>query len=150
LLWLIPGILATLPSALLVPGAPTLARDLLHQIPPWLLVWAPATPLLRRWVERRYWAGVIALAPVVIALQTIVFVPIGRLLGVQFLSTTPFFDAAWVIFVKLLAGGLLAYAGLTAALFALAQTRERAALEAQLARAQLDALRAQIHPHFLF
>ena len=150
LLWIIPGILSTLPSVFLSPGYETLGRDLAHQIPPWLLVWAPATPLLRRWVDRRAWVGVALLAPVVVVLQSVVYVTLGRLLGVEYLVHNPALRTMWVISIKLLPGGLLTYAGLTAALFALAQRRERAALEAQLTRAQLDALRAQLHPHFLF
>jgi sensor histidine kinase YesM len=46
--------------------------------------------------------------------------------------------------------GLIIYALVVLALYAVHDLRRREALEAQLARAQLDALRAQLQPHFLF
>jgi two-component system LytT family sensor kinase len=145
---------------------PPLAHGLAMRMPFWYL-WALAVPPLQ-WVARRYPLDRMRWLPGA-ALQVsmaIVFSFVHRALelGVQlllpqrlFLMGAPY-PESWGEFVtSALAGNLGLYAILMAAVYCAdyyARYRERelaaSQLQAQLAGAQLQALRMQLNPHFLF
>jgi two-component system LytT family sensor kinase len=71
--------------------------------------------------------------------------------------TTEFLPMLWLMMKRSLVIDVLAYCGACGVIYGLearrrlrAQEMAAARLEAQLARAQLEALRVQLHPHFLF
>jgi sensor histidine kinase YesM len=128
------------------------------------LAWIPATVLVWALVERwdparlhwqRWLAGHAAALVAVSLLQSVVVVAVGFLLGP---SATEGFGQA---LIGQLRGRsyfqVIIYAGVAAAGYSMMlyrQRRERdadaARLSAQLASARLEALRGQLHPHFLF
>ncbi|HEU4404997.1 MAG TPA: histidine kinase [Polyangiaceae bacterium] len=159
-LWSLPGVLLALQVGLLSPdGMGLLPAQLVQQVPPWW-AWAVATPFVLRAGQRDAaappgaWAralpGHLGRASLVIAAHAAVFVLCARLVdapfarGASFRSLVPFF------FVKMAVFGAFAYAVTLAFARGFVEQRRRAELEASLARAQLDALRAQVQPHFLF
>src|SRR5579883_2467324 len=125
-------------------------------------LWLPAVPLLL-WISRRYWwtrnewprtLGIhCVIAPLASALHTLVYLPLNSLLaGRAILYPTSLRPAlgSWLL-------GLFIF-GVAATIIAAGDYRLRwqseqlraAQLEAQLARAELAALRMQLEPHFLF
>jgi two-component system, LytTR family, sensor kinase len=133
---------------------------------PWL-VWAYYTPLIR--LSLRRWAPLEnAGRPSWIGVHLLTFA--GGWVGNEFVETlfrrwNPWPKYAAMDFVPYLLMELrhslvydtLAYAGACGVIYALdarsrirAQEMTAARLEAQLARSQLEALRVQLHPHFLF
>ncbi len=165
--WFIPGLIGTSQEYLLssyrdleVEMAPTIVLEFV----PWMW-WAVATPLIlalrRRCPPSTAWgAGILVhvLANAAIATaQTWSTYSLGRLLEQE-----PFVShaASEMILLMLIKGAFLQiflYWGVIAADHGLeAQRRhreaalERARLEARLVEAQLDALKVQLHPHFLF
>jgi hypothetical protein len=139
-------------------------RALLPAIVEWL-VWVPLTPVIMR-LARRFpvrWpptiaalgvhamgiAGTALLRGTVYASATFL---IGRVsANVQFLGYLWRISLAWLPIAALVWGGIIAA---TIALDSARALRERevrdSELRAQLARAELGALRARLHPHFLF
>jgi two-component system, LytTR family, sensor kinase len=127
---------------------------------PWY-VWASATPLVKRAVRRfplrrpEDAVGIAVHAALSIAL-TVVFVIVMR--GLRELVSLPVpDDPVWQVAAGWSPFTLLAYAAIAASahaeLYATradAEALHRAVLAEQLARAQLNALRMQLHPHFLF
>jgi two-component system, LytTR family, sensor kinase len=164
-LWSIPGLIqaTSLYAAYSLKGdmSMSLGTALLWRVPEWQ-VWALATPLIL-WAGRRFpattWRGAplhIALALAVGIADITVYWSIGRGLGQM-----PFAPAYWDFMpMMLLKTGffeLIIYGAVLIADQAIAyQRRYREAalaqtqLEARLVEAQLDALKHQLHPHFLF
>ena len=166
-LWLIPGALYSLETVYMMraEGRDVLLwRVLLFQLPSWQ-VWALATPpvvwLARRVpLGRRSWPRAVAVhagACVVIALCYAV-VKSSLLRGVfPELVRGAFVDRLIMVMAEWLPASVLAYAAVVGVATAIANARtardralRAAELSAELSRAQLDALRAQIHPHFVF
>jgi hypothetical protein len=128
----------------------------LSQVPPWWL-WAAATPALARLADRRPLLGhglrnlpwhVAACLAMTVGHGLIVLV-LAHLVGTG-LAAFPFFVGWWIVSLKMLFVAALAYAAVIALHHVLGLRRAGAALEVRLAHAQLDALRLQIRPHFLF
>ncbi len=166
--WLFCGLLSTSQAYFLWPErdpGPSFFRDLAWQYPPWLYL-AAAAPLVAR-VARRYpltrdtWArhlGPHLLANLAQAAgYAAVVVAAGQLFGDVYWRTTP----TAVAFGKMLAKGvqlqLFVYWAIVALVHAYdyqRKAREAAMtavrLESALVHAQLEALKMQLHPHFLF
>lgn len=164
--WTIPGVLYTLETAYAwgpddAPGR--LARAALYQIPSWW-VWAAATPLVQRLLLKfplargTWWRSlpVHAVACVAIAFG---YATAKSILAHWAVPSAPADFAQRVVdqLAQWLPATTLTYAavvGATAAIGHARRAREKelraAQLAAELSRAQLEALRAQIHPHFVF
>jgi two-component system LytT family sensor kinase len=134
----------------------------------WLIcacVWLILTPLVLRLarsfpLERRSWLknslAHLAASGLFATLQLAIYVLIASLVGLE-PSRQPFLEALRNIFISDFHFDLLTYwaiIGLSHALDYYRKYRERelraSQLETRLAQAQLDALRMQLHPHFLF
>jgi len=133
------------------------------------LAWAPLTPLMI-WLARRYsLVGQTWKRSLLVHLPAFLLISAAHsaVATVITLSIKPFDNMGsspmlfWPRFVSRVKGSLgpdqLIYAGVVGIVYALdyyRKYRERemlaTRLEAQLAQAQLDALRMQLHPHFLF
>jgi hypothetical protein len=167
-LWTIPGLASALETS-------AYARALGHTLPGWLsvatrvppwYVWALATPLVVGLVRRGdlVWPprartvalhGVLALS--IGAVHAVVYTALVRqapINGASPLSFGQMLVDEWLgwIPVTLLAYGALAGVGVALVMAgeAAESGRRAARLEGALATAQLDALRAQIRPHFVF
>jgi two-component system LytT family sensor kinase len=158
LLWSVPGVLTALQEGLLrAGGMSSFGEQLVEHVPPWW-VWAAATPLIMRVGQRQAAAGGawartlpwhLGLASLAIACHASLYLLCMRLAGT--LVTTASFSTLLPLFVvKVTVLGAFAYTGTLALALGLVERRRRAELEASLARGQLDALRAQVQPHFLF
>lgn len=168
-LWSIPGLISTSQLYFLwqQKDSPplTLRAALLWQFPPWLL-WALITPIVIR-LGRRFplekgrigsSVGVHLLAVLVAAAGHFTVSAIcGRLAGQEFYITHPFVEVVARIFARNIHLELFTYGGVLAMVHAFEyhrRFRERelaaARLETQLAQAELEALKMQLHPHFLF
>ncbi|HEU4584785.1 MAG TPA: histidine kinase [Gemmatimonadaceae bacterium] len=166
-LWSVPAILATVETYLFLSmegRSPVLWRVLLAQGSGWF-TWAALTPLIfavTRQAPLRYPPRgrelLIHVACFLAAAVVHAFVYTSVGLAV---STAPQESTFMVLLGKSLLGwfpiSLMVYAAIVSGghwLTLVQRERERerrtAALEAQLARAQLQALRMQLHPHFLF
>lgn len=168
--WLVCGLISTTQSYFLYPpkdGAePSLLLSMAVQMPPWLLL-AGLAPLiarlaLRRRLTRPRWRRNLPIhlaANALVSLgHTSVVIVVGRLI-----SGEPYFvehaipEMLGRIASKLLLTDLFAYWLIVALVHAHAlgrEARERALaaanLEGALAEARLEALKVQLHPHFLF
>ena len=137
-----------------------------NHVPPWMY-WALVTPLILRLsgrfrLERDTWPSSLAIHLMVnVVLSSIHLV--GFVFWMRATSTLPFVvnNPLSVVMYKLVIKNvhieLLTYWGVVAAAHAIdyhRQFRERAVtaaqLATQLAQAQLEALKMQLHPHFLF
>ena len=146
-------------------GRPIRLREALTS---WLIcayLWLAITPLIiflsRRFpLGRKSWlkslAVHLAASAVITLLQLGIYVTIASMVGVNS-GKQPFFSAFRNQFIASFHFELLTYwalIGLTQGLDYYRKYREReiraSQLEARLARAQLDALKMQLHPHFLF
>jgi two-component system LytT family sensor kinase len=133
------------------------------------VAWAPLTPAMI-WLARRYsligdtWKGSLLVHLPAFLLMSVIHSAAATAIT---LSVKPFDNmgssplAFWPRFLSRMQGSfgsdLLVYGGVIGICYALdyySKYREReflaAQLEAQLAQAQLDSLRMQLHPHFLF
>lgn len=166
LLWTIPGVVAT--SSVLffwkAQPQPTLLQALVWQLPQWWF-WAAATPLVlflgRRFpIERGRWFVNLPLHLVACAVLSAghmaLVIELGWLVGYK-PSSYPFLEVLWRTMLRNAELDLITYFGVIAIAYALEYHRRSrdaalttSRLEAQLAQAQLDALKAQLHPHFLF
>lgn len=166
-LWSIPALLGTVETYLfqtMEGHDPVLWRVAVAQSAGWY-TWAAMTPLifalswrlpLRLPVRRTALATHIAACIVAALVHALVYTIVGRAVSTTstdlgFLplvgrSALGWFPISVLVFVGLVSGGHWME------LVRRERERERrtAALEAQLARAQLQALRMQLHPHFLF
>jgi signal transduction histidine kinase len=166
-LWSIPGVIqaATLYAAYSIKGDDSLSLGvaLLWRIPEWQ-VWAIATPLIlwacRRWpVSRAPWRSVpihIALATMIATADVVVHIAFGMWLG-QMPYAKSLITMLPLVLLKSAFFELVVYAAVLAADQAIAYARRyreaalaQAQLESRLVEAQLDALKHQLHPHFLF
>ena len=127
-------------------------------LPEWLL-WAALAPVVfaiaRRFpVGRATWrrvAPVHALAAVVLAgVHAVAFAVVTWPLPWADISHVPLLVLARNLVGKKGLSNLLVYALLAGAAHAIAARLRASRLESQLARAQIAALRLQLHPHFLF
>ncbi|HEV2149759.1 MAG TPA: histidine kinase [Longimicrobiaceae bacterium] len=173
--WSVPGVLAAL-QVYAASRAGTgiggvrlsLAAALLWQLPVWLF-WAAATPLIA-WLTRRFPVGegrglrfLPLHAVLAVAFATAAEVNFGVFASLAGLTPPPQFAGGPLGVLRAILSdpwmqahvalyGLVA--GAAVAVSAARRYRERdlraSQLEAQLAQAQLEALRAQMHPHFLF
>lgn len=167
-LWSIPGVIVALSmfAVLSLKDEPrSLATLLLWRLPPWW-VWALATPLVvhlgRRWAPWRTagwrWLPIHLLANAAIgAVEQLAYFHSSRAIGMEPFTTTSAIDLVPVVLLKTAWLELLLYWGVIAIDHGLAyQRRYREAalresqLEARLVEAQLDALKMQLQPHFLF
>jgi hypothetical protein len=157
LAWSMPGVLSAVQVWLLSYDRPDPPAAYLAQIPPWWL-WAAATPVLGRLADRRpllvrggarnlpwHVAACVALA----VGHALIVLTLARLVGTA-IASFPFWRGWWIVSLKVIFVVVLAYAAVIALHHTLGLRRARAELEVRLARAQLDALRLQIRPHFLF
>ncbi len=166
LLWSIPGVVATSQVVFFwkLNPQPTVLEALFWQLPQWWF-WAAATPLVlflgRRFpIERGRWILSLPLHLVACAILSaghmILVIRLGYAVGYK-PSTYPFLEVLWRTMVKNAELDLVTYFGVIAIAYALEYHRRSrdaalaaSRLQAQLAQAQLDALKAQLHPHFLF
>ncbi len=160
-LWIIPALASALEEFIYARmfGHPQpLLLTLATQAPPWL-VWAIATPividLVRRegvsWPPRlRTVATHLALVTAIASMHALVYTTLGRLAPVRGPVRLSFGTNLWTELLGWSAVSLLAYSAIVGTGVALVLGRRAAQLEGALATAQLDALRAQIQPHFVF
>ena len=164
LAWTLPSLLAAIYSVVMLrmSGTPFDVRIVAGGIASWY-VWAFMTPVIARLAERwrvrrpidvRRVALHIAAGVAAIAVQATT-ITIGTLLMPH--SADPLSRVFVFWFVTLLPAGICVYAAVvgirTAELYhadALARTRVAEQLAAQLEKAELSALKAQLQPHFLF
>lgn len=166
-LWAIPGFIqaTTMYAVYSLKGDETISLldALIWRAPEWQ-IWALATPLIvwcgRRWPIAR-WRSLpihLVLATAIMSLDIAVYFELGGVFAV----TDPWFDVPLAdvlptMLLKMAFFELLVYGGVLAIDQAIAyQRRYREAavmqsqLEARLVEAQLDTLKSQLHPHFLF
>jgi len=141
------------------------ASHILGHSAAWWYFWVPATPLVL-WLGRRFpprrgawspWLPVHLVASTALfVLQALLIIVVSRSVG-HYLSSTPLLRAMGNAVVNQYLFSLATYAailGVDLALTLARRQRDRdvaaSQLEAQLAQAQLQALRTQLQPHFLF
>jgi len=172
LVWLASGVMAAIHQAAASAVRGELRNEWIWtvmQIPHWLL-WAPATPLIFAATNRYpFTRGRVArsmLAHLALAALAIVFVEgsyaqlallVERLAGIAIVPGRPSPLALTAIAVFVPVGGIVTYTAVVcvaSALTAQRRLRERevrsALLEADLSRAQVQAIKMQVQPHFLF
>lgn len=165
-LWSIPGLIqaASLYAAYSLKGDSSLSLGaaIAWRLPEWQ-VWALATPLIV-WAGRRFPVTTLRGAPLHLVLATLVSIAdvtvyffLGRALDQMPFTTVDFVDFMPLMLLKTAFFELMVYGAVLIADQAVAyQRRYREAalaqsqLEARLVEAQLDALKHQLHPHFLF
>lgn len=167
-LWSIPGAIQaiSLYSVYTIKGDNSLSllAALAWRIPEWQ-VWALATPIIlyaaRRFpVTRTPWKNVplhLVLALTVGFADITVYYWLGYALGDPWIVKSGYLELASIMMLKTAYFELVVYAAVLVADQALAYQRRyreaalaKAQLEARLVEAQLDALKQQLHPHFLF
>jgi signal transduction histidine kinase len=142
----------------------SLGEALLWRWPEWQ-VWALATPLIvalgRRWpITRAPWQSVpihLVANAAIASLDIVVYWACGRLLGQEPFATMPLTELLPWMLLKTAFFEMLVYWMVIVADHGLAYQRRyrestlrQTQLEARLVEAQLDALKMQLHPHFLF
>jgi two-component system, LytTR family, sensor kinase len=166
-IWSIPGLIVALSTYAAIaskdPASITFGKALLWRFPEWQ-VWALATPLVialgRRFPITRPWPALpihlVANAAIATAV-VLVYCLCSRLVGEEYFLTASLSSLVPLMLVKMGFLQMLVYWLVIVADQALSyQRRLRASvaqqvrLEAQLVEAQLDALKMQLHPHFLF
>jgi hypothetical protein len=167
LIWLVPGLIqaATTYVTFAIKSEPIpLVDALIWRVPEWQ-VWALGTPAVI-WLSRRApvwrapWTSVplhLALCTIVSAGDVVTHFYCGRLAGQEPYIHHDMLDFAPWMLLKTAFFEMLVYASIIVADQALAYQQryreaavQKAQLEARLAEAQLDALKMQLHPHFLF
>lgn len=167
-LWSIPGVIqaVTLYATYALKGDDSLplGAAIAWRVPEWQ-VWALATPVIL-WAGRRFpitrnpWRNVplhLALATVVTTGDVTMHFLVGKALGVMPWASESLVEFLPIMLVKTAFFELMIYSAVLIAERALAYQRRyreaalaQAQLEARLVEAQLDALKHQLHPHFLF
>jgi two-component system, LytTR family, sensor kinase len=167
-LWAIPGVIqaVSLYSVYTIKGDDSLSLlgALAWRVPEWQ-VWALATPLIlyaaRRWpITRTPWKSVpvhLVLATVVAFADITVYYWLGYALDDRWIVESGYLQLVSILMLKTAYSQLVIYAAVLVADQALAYQRRyreaalaKAQLEVRLVEAQLDALKQQLHPHFLF
>ena len=159
-IWCVPGVILATSyyTVMSLKGDPmTFLEVLAWRIPEWQ-VWAVATPIII-WLGRRFpvtrkpWQSVpvhLVANAVIGAADIVVYWTCGNYFGIEPFATTPLTELLPWMLLKTAFFEMLVYWGVIVVdryrQAALRQTQ----LEARLAEAQLDALRMQLHPHFLF
>ncbi len=168
LVWAVPGLIAASQNYIYAqtkdPTYP-FSRALMMQLPPWQY-WALATPLVlalgRRWrLERGVWPRSLA-----VHLPAFAAFMLPHVLLVYFVSRAarepwylenPLSQLLPMMLSKFVVTDLLIYGSILSVGYAFEYHRRyregelaQSQLETRLVHAQLDALRAQLHPHFLF
>ena len=161
--WLVIALVWTLPAtadvvdtyastALHSHSVPNLWRTVLLVAPGWY-VWAAMTPaifwLSERLPPRRYWWAHIAASIVAALLHVGVIWATGHVFDPTESVVSGRLDY-WIAVSDWAPISLLIYWAVVVAGAALESRRRASALSEELARTQLAALRAQLHPHFLF
>jgi two-component system, LytTR family, sensor kinase len=166
LLWSIPGIIqaTTWYAAYQLKGDDSLSLGMAiaWRVPEWQ-VWALATPLIvwtgRRWPITRLRNVPIhfSLAMIVASADIIVNFFVGRWFDQMPYAKTPLVDFFPVALLKSAFFELIIYSAVVIVDQAISSQRRyreaalvKSQLEARLVEAQLDALKHQLHPHFLF
>ncbi len=146
-------------------GQRALLADIAGHVLVFYWAWAAVTPLvlaaLRRMVRQdlrvgRRWLLLLLATPAIVAVHGVVYLLAVRLFGVERMS--PIGAAELADYAMRHAGGDLATVGVLTAAYLLLDARQRAhvrevesaALEARAAAADLEVLRLQLQPHFLF
>lgn len=166
-LWLVPAALTVLQmqtSALIDGQALHSLRETIPALCEWMM-WVPLTPVILRLAARfpptreLRWPGMLVHVCAIFAVSTLrgivyaasVFLLLGQGNRPPFAKYAVRVTLGWMPFAALLYGGVVAA---SVALAMTAAKRERdiqaSELRAELARAELQALRTQLHPHFLF
>ncbi|SEU38830.1 Histidine kinase [Myxococcus fulvus] len=168
LVYAVPGVIAALHTWVYAQAKDpsySFTRALLVQLPPWQY-WAFATPVVlglgRRFrLERGVWpralaVHVAALAVLMVPYVTLIYF-VSRAAGEKWLAETSLGQMLPLMMAKHVITSLLIYGTLVAIGYAVEYHRRyregelaQSQLETRLAHAQLDVLRAQLHPHFLF
>jgi two-component system, LytTR family, sensor kinase len=171
LLFAIPGLISSTQTYMMYASEkPSMGISfrtaILWQLPPWQ-VWALATPVILA-LGRRFrldrgslplslGVHLLANAFFAVAHMAVFYITTILLLEKSWLRETSFFSALPLILLRNLHLELLTYWGVLAVTNALDYRRRyqhgklvAAQLETKLAQAQLDALKMQLHPHFLF
>jgi two-component system, LytTR family, sensor kinase len=160
-LWTIPALASALETSAYARavGQPMpFLVVLATRTPPWL-VWAIATPIVIGLVirEKALWpprlpvvATHLALGAAIATVHAFVLLTLSRLAPINGPVRLPFGTAMWTELLGWSSVSLLAYTALVGAGVASVLARRTAQLQGALATAQLDALRAQIQPHFVF
>lgn len=168
LIWAVPGFITASQAYFYAQAKdPTypFSRALLMQLPAWEY-WAFATPLIlavgRRWpLERGTWRRSLAAhLPAFVALTVPHLVLVyfaSRAAGEKWFVENSLGQILPMMMGKYVITHLLTYGGILSVGYALEYHRRyregelaQSQLETRLATAQLEALRAQLHPHFLF
>jgi signal transduction histidine kinase len=168
LLWSVPGIISATQNYWLVQmkePAYTFTTALLGQLPPWQY-WSLVTPAILWLGRRRRLDGEGRAASIGLHLLFNLLVSCGHIAAVfhagRLVKHAWFLEHGLLESLPLMLGKhvqleLLTYWGILAVGYALDYHRRhremelaRAQLETQLTQAQLDALKMQLHPHFLF
>lgn len=167
-LWSIPGIVqgTSIYAVYQVKGDDSLSLGtaLIWRIPEWQ-IWAIATPLIL-WMGKRFpvtrapWKTVpmhVALATIVMFIDVTIYFFLGRALSSEAWFEEAFAEIALVMLLKNIFFELVIYGAVLIAGEAIAYQRRyresqlaQSQLEARLVEAQLDTLKQQLHPHFLF
>lgn len=160
-LWTIPALASALETTAYARalGRPISALVVLAtRMPPWL-IWAIATPIVIERVQRdgvawpprsRTIATHVALFSVILPVHALVYTTLVRLAPLSGPLRLSFGMNVLTEILGWVPLSLLAYAAIVGTGVALVLGQRAAQLEGALATAQLDALRAQIQPHFVF
>ncbi|MBJ6759157.1 histidine kinase [Myxococcaceae bacterium JPH2] len=168
LIFAVPGLISTTHAwafAQAKDPSYTFARALLMQVPPWQF-WALATPLIlalgRRFhVERGVWPRSLAVHLCTLGVLLVPYVSLvytaSRAAGEKWYLENSLSQLLPMMMAKYCIISLLIYGGILSIGHAVEYHRRyregelaQAQLETRLVHAQLDTLRAQLHPHFLF
>jgi signal transduction histidine kinase len=164
LLWSVPGVISASQVAFLWKPPISIETALIWQLPPWWF-WALATPLVLRLGQRFRledggWKRALPIHLMVNTVIAFLHVTVTILVARAVDSANypgEFSTVLFKVLMKSVHTELILYWGVLAAGWAIeyhGRFRERALaatrLESQLVQAQLDALKAQLHPHFLF
>jgi sensor histidine kinase YesM len=160
LIWMVPGVIqaVTMLAVYALKEEPLSVVDaLIWRVPEWQ-VWALATPLIV-WLGRRLpvtrapWKSVpihVGVCAVVAWFDIVVYFYCARLAGQEPFVSLDLLDFAPWMLLKTAFFEMLVYAAVLAVDAVIVYQRRYREASLRLAEAQLDALKSQLHPHFLF